>query len=231
MATENRKPAAAGGRESAGRRAGLPAGTRSSALRNPTVGQSPPGLQVARAGRFRSLGHATTGRAIVLRRPAGHLILWLVRLSTSNGPTCGPTYPVSRPVATCPPTGPDSSTWARSRATGPPELCHPGRHRPFGIQQRGHLVPQIRSWIRRSPTETLNPSQATDHPWRSTGESGQRQQCRADRRLGARYSQSLLSGRRSAGLPAKEPFQEPTRTDFRRPPATPGDCFARSSAQ
>ena len=86
MATENRKPAAAGGRESAGRRAGLPAGTRSSALRNPTVGQSPLGLQVARAGSFRSLEHATTGRAIVLRRPAGHLILWLERLSTSNGP-------------------------------------------------------------------------------------------------------------------------------------------------
>ena len=83
MATENRKPAAAGGRESAGRRAGLPAGTRSSALRNPTVGQSPPGLQVARAGSFRSLEHATTGRAIVLRRPAGALAL------LPNGPAVG----------------------------------------------------------------------------------------------------------------------------------------------
>jgi len=28
---------------------------------------------------------------------------------------------------------------------------------------------------------------------------------RAERRLGARYSQSLLSGRRAVGLPAKEP--------------------------
>src|SRR5262249_56817331 len=53
---------------------------------------------------------------------------------------------------------------------------------------------------------------------------------RADRRLGARYSQSLLSGRRSAGLPVKEPIQEPTWTDFRRRPATPGDCQAWSSA-
>jgi electron transfer DM13 len=54
---------------------------------NPTAGQSPaPGLQVVRSGRFRSLEHATTGRAIVLRRPAGRLILRLESLSTSNGP-------------------------------------------------------------------------------------------------------------------------------------------------
>ncbi len=54
---------------------------------NPTAGQSPPpGLQVVRSGSFRSLEHATTGRAIVLRRPAGRLILRLERLSTSNGP-------------------------------------------------------------------------------------------------------------------------------------------------
>jgi hypothetical protein len=44
------------------------------------------------------------------------------------------------------------------------------------------------------------------------------------RRLGVRYSQSLLSRRRSTGLPAKEPFQEPTWTDFRPQPATSGDC-------
>jgi hypothetical protein len=57
------------------------------ANRNPAVGQSAsPGLQVVRAGSFRSLEHATTGRAIVLRRPAGRLILRLERLSTSNGP-------------------------------------------------------------------------------------------------------------------------------------------------
>ena len=130
MATENRKPAAAGGRESAGRRVGLPASTRSSALppRSSAWGWSfsscrgssprncsstrpstnryreslrPPRLERrtairrlasprracrSRAGRFRSLEHATTGRAIVLRRPAGHLILRLERLSTSNGP-------------------------------------------------------------------------------------------------------------------------------------------------
>ena len=55
--------------------------------RSPTAGQSPPpGLQVFRAGSFRSLEHPTTGRAIVLRRPAGRLILRLERLSTSNGP-------------------------------------------------------------------------------------------------------------------------------------------------
>ena len=55
--------------------------------RNPAAGQSrPPELQVERSGSFRSLEHATTGRAIVLRRPAGRLILRLERLSTSNGP-------------------------------------------------------------------------------------------------------------------------------------------------
>src|SRR5215472_6716408 len=47
---------------------------------------------------------------------------------------------------------------------------------------------------------------------------------------GARYSQSLLSGRRSTGLAAKEPIQEPTWTAFRRHPATPGDCQAWSGA-
>jgi len=55
--------------------------------RNPAAGQSPPpDPQVVRAGSFRSLEHPTTGTAIVLRRPAGHLILRLERLSTSNGP-------------------------------------------------------------------------------------------------------------------------------------------------
>src|SRR5215813_3393352 len=42
-------------------------------------------------------------------------------------------------------------------------------------------------------------------------------------RLGVRYSQSLLSGRRSTGLSAKEPIQEPTQADIRRHRATPGD--------
>jgi Electron transfer DM13 len=52
-----------------------------------TASGSPPlGLQVVRSGSFRSLEHATTGKAIVLRRPAGSLILRLERLSTSNGP-------------------------------------------------------------------------------------------------------------------------------------------------
>jgi Electron transfer DM13 len=54
---------------------------------NATAGGSPPpGLQVVRSGSFRSLEHATTGKAIVLRPPAGHLILRLEHLSTSNGP-------------------------------------------------------------------------------------------------------------------------------------------------
>jgi hypothetical protein len=47
---------------------------------------SPLGPQVLRSGSFRSLEHATTGKAIVLRRPGGSLILRLERLSTSNGP-------------------------------------------------------------------------------------------------------------------------------------------------
>src|SRR6266487_3391266 len=55
--------------------------------RSATAGRSaPPRLQVLRSGSFRSLEHATTGTAIVLRRPAGRLILRLERLSTSNGP-------------------------------------------------------------------------------------------------------------------------------------------------
>jgi hypothetical protein len=57
------------------------------AVRNPAADQSSsPGLRVVRSGSFHSLEHATTGRAIVLRRPAGRLILRLERLSTSNGP-------------------------------------------------------------------------------------------------------------------------------------------------
>jgi hypothetical protein len=48
-------------------------------------GSAPPGLQVLRSGRFRGLEYATTGKAIVLRRPAGSLILRLEHLSTSNG--------------------------------------------------------------------------------------------------------------------------------------------------
>jgi hypothetical protein len=57
------------------------------ANRNPAAGQSPPpGLQVVRSGSFRSLEHATMGRAIVLRRLAGRLVLRLEHLSTSSGP-------------------------------------------------------------------------------------------------------------------------------------------------
>ena len=47
---------------------------------------SPSGPQVLRSGSFRSLEHATTGKASVLRRPGGSLILRLEHLSTSNGP-------------------------------------------------------------------------------------------------------------------------------------------------
>ena len=47
---------------------------------------SPSGPPVLRSGSFRSLEHATTGKAMVLRRPGGSLILRLERLSTSNGP-------------------------------------------------------------------------------------------------------------------------------------------------
>src|SRR6266702_5575555 len=61
--------------------------TAGEANRNATPGRSPPpGLQVVRSGSFRSLEHATTGTAIVLRRPAGRLVLRLERLTTSNGP-------------------------------------------------------------------------------------------------------------------------------------------------
>ena len=52
-----------------------------------TAGGSPsPDLRVLAWGSFRSLEHATTGKAIVLRRPDGSLILRLEHLSTSNGP-------------------------------------------------------------------------------------------------------------------------------------------------
>jgi hypothetical protein len=51
------------------------------------------------------------------------------------------------------------------------------------------------------------------------------------RRLFVRYSPFLLSRRRAAGLPAKEPFQEPTQAGLRRQPAMPGDCRGWSSAQ
>jgi len=71
-----------------------------------TAGGSPsPDLRVLASGSFRSLEHATTGKAMVLRRPDGSL-------------TCGYTCHVSPPAASCTRTGPDSSTWARSKATG-----------------------------------------------------------------------------------------------------------------
>jgi hypothetical protein len=54
--------------------------------RDTAGGSPPPALQVVRSGRFRSLEHPTTGKAIVLHRPAGTLILRLEHLSTSNGP-------------------------------------------------------------------------------------------------------------------------------------------------
>jgi hypothetical protein len=43
-------------------------------------------LNVVASGRFRSLEHATTGRAVVLSRARGTAILRLEGLSTSNGP-------------------------------------------------------------------------------------------------------------------------------------------------
>ena len=55
--------------------------------RSATAGGSPQAsLQVLRSGLFRSLEHATTGTAVVLRLPDGRLFLRLERLSTSNGP-------------------------------------------------------------------------------------------------------------------------------------------------
>jgi hypothetical protein len=60
-----------------------PPGKRTTTAR---LADRPPGVRVVRSGSFRSLEHATTGRAIVLRRPAGRLILRLEHLSTSNGP-------------------------------------------------------------------------------------------------------------------------------------------------
>ena len=62
-------------------------GSAGPADRSATAGGSPPpGPQVLRSGRFRSLEHATTGTAIVARLPDGRLFLRLERLSTSNGP-------------------------------------------------------------------------------------------------------------------------------------------------
>jgi hypothetical protein len=68
------------------------------------------------------------------------------------------------------------------------------------------------------------------------------------RRLGARYSKSLLSRRRGyeptgnpvaqtessdplATSPAKEPFQEPTQADLRRHEPTQSLCLRSSSAR
>src|SRR5215831_14942829 len=52
---------------------------------NKTISEPAPGvIQTAQAGETNR--NPTTGRVIVLRRPAGRLILRLERLSTSNGP-------------------------------------------------------------------------------------------------------------------------------------------------
>ena len=56
----------------------------------------------------------------------------------------------------------------------------------------------------------------------------------ASRLAGCREAPGWVTGNTpftpAASLPAKEPIQEPTRADFRRHAATPGDCQAWSSA-
>jgi hypothetical protein len=58
-------------------------GSGSTALRERAAGREPATLA---AGSFRSLGHATSGRAAVLRLSDGRRVLRLADLHTSNGP-------------------------------------------------------------------------------------------------------------------------------------------------
>jgi hypothetical protein len=50
------------------------------------VDEAPPGTATVAAGRFRSLGHETSGRAAVLEVEGGRRFLRLDELRTSNGP-------------------------------------------------------------------------------------------------------------------------------------------------
>ena len=50
------------------------------------VDEAPPGTVTVAGGRFRSLGHTTSGRAAVLEADGGRRFLRLDELRTSNGP-------------------------------------------------------------------------------------------------------------------------------------------------
>jgi hypothetical protein len=131
-------------RASDGRRSTVPAAGRSAA----------PGPQVLRSGSFHSLENATTGKAIVLGRPGGGLILRLERLSTSNGPDL-------RVYLSRVPASSDLHAYqtgfidlgALKGNRGSQNYVIPG-HGPFGIQERAHLVPPVRRRIRRGPLST-----------------------------------------------------------------------------
>ena len=128
-----------------------------------------------------------------------------------------------------------ASTWHSGTAASPsrqPELHGPRRRirpklgvRPDGPDQRRR--PERCQFLVASdaPTQCAAPGCPADNP----GTSGNRPhvpECpdlhrrqygrpclrtRPSRRLGVRYSQSLLSGRRAPGLPAKEPIQSQRR--------------------
>jgi hypothetical protein len=181
----------------------LPAGTRPSGLPQSDGWPVPPGLQVARAGSFRSLEHATTGRAIVPRHPARHPILRLERLSTSNGPDL-------RAYLSRVPASSDLPAYR----TGFIDLGALKGNRgsqnyaiPAGTDLSAFNSAVI--WCRRfavgfgvAPLKPWTPQRQQITPGAVQDSRASDNNAAPIRRLGARLSQSWLSGRRSAGLPA-----------------------------
>jgi hypothetical protein len=121
-----------------------------------TVPSSAPVLNVVASGSFHSLEHPTTGRAVVLGRSDGTVILRLENLNTSQW---------SRPAG-LPLPGPGRPRLARiqewihrsgaaQRQQREPELRDPGRHRSFEFQERGHLVPQVPRRVRSGSAPAL----------------------------------------------------------------------------
>jgi hypothetical protein len=120
-----------------------------------TVPSSAPVLNVVASGSFHSLEHPTTGRAVVLGRSDGTVILRLENLNTSNGPTCGFTSPRSRRPRLARIQEWIHRSGAAQRQQREPELRDLGRHRSFEFQERGHLVPQVPGRVRSSSAPAL----------------------------------------------------------------------------
>jgi hypothetical protein len=127
-------------------------------------------------------GQCTVWHPRTSERPGAHWIrvpeeaeMAVKNRKPDRSPWPGRRWPLRRlarrhrfPIAAAPLPRPSQQRFARlpdrihrpRRAQGKPrgpELCHPGGHRLAGIQERGHMVPQVRCRIRRRPAVILSP--------------------------------------------------------------------------